>query len=72
MAERASNRLRELRLRNGGDPTALAADLGKSHSTYARYEAGTTAIPDEIKLALAARYGVSVEHLMGWDSEAVA
>lgn len=60
------NRLRELR---GDDsPTALAAELGKSASTYARYEAGTTAIPDEIKRALALRYGVTLDHLMGWDA----
>lgn len=73
MADRATsppqNRLRELRQQHGFDITGLAAEIGKSSSTYSRYEAGRSPIPDELKLALARKYGVSVEYLMGWDGE---
>lgn len=59
--EKIANKLLKLR----GDKTqeAVAKDVGISHSALAMYE-GAKRIPrDEIKLALANYYGVSIEML---------
>jgi transcriptional regulator with XRE-family HTH domain len=63
------NRLRELR----GDLhlVEVAAVCKVGERTIRRWEAGEVAIPDEHKLTLAAHFGVTVEHLMGWDREPV-
>lgn len=63
------NRLRELREARGLGRTQLAAQIGRDTSTLLRYEAGNGGIPDEVKLRLALIFGVSVEHLMGWDRD---
>lgn len=62
-----ANRLRVLRIEHGLDLTSLAAELGKSVSTYTRYETGATRVPDDVKLHLAGKYGVTPGYLMGWD-----
>lgn len=61
------NRLRELRKEHGIRPAELAAAIDRDVGTLNRYETGETNIPDEIKLALAERFDVSVSHLMRWD-----
>lgn len=38
-------------------------------SSVARYENEQVQIPDPHKRQLAARFGVSVSHLMGWDDD---
>lgn len=50
----------------------LATLLERDQSVISRYERGLTAVPDEAKRALARRYGVTVDFLMGWDRESVA
>lgn len=71
-----ANRLRELRDATEPRPTQkqLAALVGRDSSTYHRYEVGEvplTSNEDGMK-ALAKFYGVTVEHLLGWDREEAA
>lgn len=61
------NRLRELRNRAGLKLYDISALLRRDPATVHRYEIGETPLPDELKLALAKHYGVTVEYLMGWD-----
>lgn len=61
------NRLRELRLEHDLKLREIAALVDRGESVIQRYENGQTAVPDEVKLALARRYDVSVDYLMGWD-----
>jgi transcriptional regulator with XRE-family HTH domain len=63
------NRLRELRRKHNVPLHELAALLGRDQSMISRYERGLTVLPDEAKRTLAAHYGVTVAHLMGWDRE---
>ena len=66
------NRVRELRVARELKQYDLAAELRVDQSTVARWERNVGSIPDEKKLALAELFGVSVEHLMGWDREQAA
>lgn len=61
------NRLAQLREAKGEKRYHLAAAIDIDPSTIFRWEKGQSGIPDDVKLKLAERYGVSVEHLMGWD-----
>lgn len=67
-----ANRLRELRQSTGITVREVSAVIERDQSIVSRYERGLTQIPDDAKLKLAAHFGVSVEHLMGWDLEAAA
>lgn len=70
---RNGNRIRDLREATGLKRHELAVELGVDPTTVYRWEKGTTAIDDDTKHQLAARFGVSIEHLMGWDrTEAAA
>lgn len=40
--------------------------------TVHRWEKGITPIPDDAKRILSERFGVTVEHLMGWDRQEAA
>lgn len=65
------NRLRQLRLAHGLKLYEVSALVGRSETVIGRYERGQTRVPDDAKLALARHYGVSVDHLMGWDREEI-
>ncbi len=52
--------------------TDLASKCGVSERTVQRWEEGTTGIPDTQKRKLAELFEVSVEYLLGWDSEKAA
>jgi transcriptional regulator with XRE-family HTH domain len=71
-SELPPNRLRELRESKGIKRYDLAARWRVDPSTIARWERGETPMPDVCKLDLAALYGVSVPHLMGWPEPAAA
>lgn len=63
------NRMRELRKQHGLKLYDVAALVRRDTATVHRWETGeTSTVPDDAKRALAERYGVSVDHLMGWDS----
>lgn len=66
------NRLRELRQKHNLKLHEVSTLVGRGESVVWRYEKGLTAVPDDAKLKLAAHFGVSVEHLMGWDQEEAA
>lgn len=62
------NRMRELRRQHDLQLYDISAMVRYDTSTVQRWETGETAtVPDEVKIALAKRYGVTVEYLMGWD-----
>jgi transcriptional regulator with XRE-family HTH domain len=65
----APNRLVHLRRAAGLTQKQVAALLELDASTVSRYETGQTGMPDEVKVTLAVRFGVSVAHLMGWDGD---
>jgi transcriptional regulator with XRE-family HTH domain len=67
-----ANRLRELREARGLKPYDIAARLRVDPSTVWRWETRGGSVPDQAKLDLAAFYGVSVAHLMGWDETEAA
>ena len=67
-----TNRLRSLRENRDLHLVEVAAVCKVGERTVRRWEAGEVAIPDEHKLALAAFFGVTVEHLMGWDRTGAA
>ena len=62
------NRLRELRTRAVLKLYDISALLRRAPATVHPYETGNTPLPDELKIALAEHYGVTVEYLMGWDA----
>jgi transcriptional regulator with XRE-family HTH domain len=66
------NRLRELREARDLKLYDIAARYRKDPSTVHRWESGHSIVPDEIKLDLAAFYGVTVAHLMGWPETVAA
>jgi transcriptional regulator with XRE-family HTH domain len=68
----AKNRLRELRRKRGLVLIEVAAHIDRDQSVISRYEAGTVQIPDDVKLRLAAFYGVTVAYLMGWENDGEA
>lgn len=61
-------RLRELRVASGMTQTRLAAMLGVEPVTVRRWEHGTEAVPVEYRVKVANYFGVSMAHLMGWDT----
>ncbi|MBV9805174.1 MAG: helix-turn-helix transcriptional regulator [Solirubrobacterales bacterium] len=61
------NRIQELREAAGISRVELAARLGVTDRTVARWERGDVQIPDEQKLALADVFETTVTHVMGWD-----
>lgn len=63
-----TNRLAELRTAAGITQAGLAHEMGVNTSTVWRWEQGRRTMPDAVKLRLAARFGVSVSDLMGWES----
>lgn len=51
----------------------IVALCKRDSSTVGRWISGEVPIPDEAKRLLAAKFNVSVEHLLGWDrTEAAA
>lgn len=68
----ASNRLKELRQQADLKLRHMPAIVERDQSTYWRYESGDIDVPLDVARALAKRYGVSVEYLLGWDLEEVA
>lgn len=69
---KTGNRLKELRLEHGTLMRELSALTQRDQSMISRYETGQSGVPDDVKLALAKHYGVSVSYLMGWDESEVA
>lgn len=65
-------RLQELREARGEQRTEIATLCRVGERTVQRWEEGATGIPDHHKLTLADYFGVSVEHLMGWDCTGAA
>lgn len=63
-------RLRELYEAAGLKRYDIATLLRRDQSMVLRYETGATPIPPHFMRLLAAKFGVSVERLMGWDEEA--
>jgi transcriptional regulator with XRE-family HTH domain len=63
------NRLAEIRAAAGMSQAALARELNIDKSTIWRWEQGKRKISDDTKLRLAALFGVSVAHLMGWPEQ---
>lgn len=63
------NRLRELRRKRGWETYDISARFRVVPSTVSRWETGKTQMPDHVRLALAAEYGVTVAYLMGWDDD---
>lgn len=66
------NRLRELREAKGLQLYDVAAHIRRSEAMVSRYERGESKPDIDIARKLASFYGVTVEHLMGWDMEEVA
>jgi len=63
------NRLLELYEAASMRRSEVAALCKVAERTVYRWERGEVAIPDEHKLTLAQFFGVSPEHLMGWDRD---
>lgn len=59
------NKLLELRKQNGYTQAYLAQKLKIAPNTYNQYENNKRQIPDEIKIALANIFNVSVDYLIG-------
>lgn len=66
------NRLRELRESRALKRYDIAALVRFDPATVYRWEVGLSPVPDEVKLELAKHYGVTIEHLMGWDGAEAA
>ncbi len=60
-----SDRLKQLREEHGMDREQLAARLGMSYSTVAKYEAGTRFPDQQTLLKLAEIFNVSTDYLLG-------
>lgn len=71
-AQEQGNRLKALREKHKLRLVEVASLVDKDQSAVWRYENGRGQIPDEVKRKLATHYGVTVEYLMGWDTEAAA
>lgn len=65
----ATNRLRQLREGHGLKLYDVAALVRVDPSTIHRWETEQTQVPDEVKKALAERYGVTRAYLMGWETD---
>lgn len=68
-AQDAPNRLKQLREKHSLRLVEVASLLDRDQSAVWRYENGRGQIPNDVQRALAVRYGVSVEYLMGWDGD---
>lgn len=66
------NRLRELREGRGEKVIDLVPVVRKDTSIIRRYESGDVGMSTEVLSLLAEHYGVTMEHLLGRDREAVA
>lgn len=64
-----TNRLRELRELRGLKRHELAVEFGVDPSTIYRWETGAELGDEDMKAKVAEFFGVSREHLMGWDRE---
>lgn len=62
-------RLTQLREKKGLELYDVAALLRITEGQVRRYENGASVIPTLRARVLAEHFGVSVEHLMGWDRE---
>ena len=62
----ATNNLRRLREASGWTQRDIAARIGVMPTVVRQYEHGRQ-IPESTRTYLAGLFGVSVEHLMGWD-----
>lgn len=60
------NRLRELRESRDLKIYDISARVRRDPSTVYGYESNTVAVPDQVKLELAAFYEVTPAYLMGW------
>lgn len=66
------NRIERLRTRQKLTQTALADELNRRlgaeyvQATVSRWESGKLPVPDDVKLALAEIFRVSVVYVMGW------
>jgi len=68
-----ANRLREVYEAADMRRSEVAALCKVGERTVYRWERSEIAVPDQHKLTLAEFFGVSLEHLMGWDrTEAAA
>lgn len=65
----ASNRLEELREQAGISRAGLADYLGIGEHQVRRWESGETLIPTKHFPALVAKFGVTVDHLLGMDRQ---
>lgn len=61
------NRLYELRKKANYTQSYIANKLKIAANTYSQYENEKRQIPDELKIALADLYGVSIDYLLGRD-----
>lgn len=66
MRKPATNNLRRLREASGWTQRDLAARIGVLPKVVREYEHGRQ-MPESTRVCLAGLFGVSVEHLMGWD-----
>jgi transcriptional regulator with XRE-family HTH domain len=66
------NRLKELREARGLKLRELVPVCERDQSMVWRYEDGTTPIPQDVLRRLCTFYGVTAEHLLGWDREVAA
>lgn len=66
------NRLAELRNARGEKLWELCAIVQRDSTTIWRWEAGKSAIPHDVLRILAEHYGVTAEHLLGWDRDSKA
>ncbi len=65
----SANRLRALRVAAGSTQANLAEQIGVDIATISRWEDGKSGIADGRKAELALIFGVTREHLMGWDAD---
>jgi transcriptional regulator with XRE-family HTH domain len=63
------NRLRTLRERDELSRAAVAVQVGVGEQQVRRWEDNELLIPTKHLPALTVLFGVTVEHLMGWDRE---
>lgn len=65
----SGERLQELRKDKGLSQKELAAELGIKQKTLSAYERETAAPSDEVKLAMAKYFNISLDYLMGLTRE---
>jgi transcriptional regulator with XRE-family HTH domain len=67
----SQNRLAELREAREWHRSKVAGAFNVGERTVQRWENGETPVPSDLIPALAKLFGVSTDHLMGWDREPV-